>query len=182
MLEIDPGQCQTFDPEGLLAVDELTIISTDRFRPELLKSVREAVCTFPRTPYRKLYISRAKAGRRHLQNRREIWALLRDAGFERVFMEEIRFDDQVALMQEASVVVAPHGAGLTNMMFCAPRTHVVEIADLSFPNPNFYALASAMELNYWIVPAEGVGDQHPLERDMHVSPPALRGVLSRLPE
>jgi capsular polysaccharide biosynthesis protein len=182
MLGIDPGQCQTFDPEQLLEVDELTVAATDRFRPELLQPVREAVCVFSRAPHRKVYISRAKASRRHLDNRNEIWPLLQEAGFERVFMEDLPFDDQVALMQEASVVMAPHGAGLTNMMFCAPGTHVIEIADLGFPNPNFYALAAAMEHNYWIVPAEGVGDGHPLERDMRVSPSAIGSVLSRLPQ
>ncbi|MDZ7757189.1 glycosyltransferase 61 family protein [Rhodohalobacter sp.] len=47
-------------------------------------------------------------------------------------------------MQQAEIVVAPHGAAITNVIFLSPGTHVVEIADLSFPNPNFYALASAM--------------------------------------
>ena len=182
MLGIDPESLSTFDPTRPLDVDELAVLETDRFRPELLRPVRDALCTFNGTPsHRKIYISRAQAPRRRLVNEDDIWGLLEGAGFERVFMEDLSFKAQVKLMQETSIVVAPHGAGLTNMMFCAPGTHIVEIADLSFPNPNFYALASAMEHNYWLVSAEGVGDEHPLERDMGVPPSAVRRVLLRLP-
>lgn len=182
MLGIDPKGFRTFDPTRPLDVDELTVLKTDRFRPELLRPVRNVLCTYnSNAARRKIYISRAKAPRRRLVNENDIWGLLRNEGFERVFMEDLSFTAQVELLQDASIVVAPHGAGLTNMMFCAPGTHIVEIADLSFPNPNFYALASAMEHNYWLVSAEGIGEAHPLERDMRVSPLAVRRVLSRLP-
>ncbi len=92
-------------------------------------------------------------------------------------MEELPFDEQVQLMRETAVLAAPHGAGLTNMIFCAPGTQILEIADLSFPNPNFYALASALEHPYWLVPAEPIGGGHPLERDMRVEPTALEEAL-----
>src|SRR5690625_7442986 len=73
-----------------------------------------------------------------------IWPLFERDGFERVFTERMSFAEQVRLMQETSVLAAPHGAGLTNMMFCREGTHVIEIADLTFPNPNFYATAAAL--------------------------------------
>jgi capsular polysaccharide biosynthesis protein len=183
MLGLDPDGFRTVDLTRPLWVDELTVVETDRFRPELLRSVRRAVCSFSNTTsHRRIYISRQKAPRRHLVNRAEVGSLLKDAGFEKVFMEDLSFKEQVALMQEAAVIVAPHGAGLTNMMFCAPGTHVVEIADLGFPNPNFYALASAMDHEYWLVPAEGIGDEHPLKRDMRASSSTLREVLSCIPQ
>jgi capsular polysaccharide biosynthesis protein len=175
---IEPEQFATFDPSRPLRVAELTVLETDRFRPELLRSVREAVVNkAERQPWRRLYVSRAKASRRRLLNEDELWPLLEQAGFERVFLEDHPFDAQVRLMQEAAVVVAPHGAGLTNVMFCAPGTGVVEIADLSFPNPNFYAVASAAGLRYAIVEAEGVGDVHPLEKDLRVDVAAVSNAL-----
>ena len=87
---------------------------------------------------------------------------------------------QVALMQETAVLAAPHGAGLTNMMFCREGTHVIEMADLSFPNPNFYATAAALGHHYWIIEAEGIGDVHPLEKDLRVEPSTLARVRSDL--
>ncbi|MGE3178207.1 MAG: hypothetical protein AB7O32_12120, partial [Vicinamibacterales bacterium] len=71
-------------------------------------------------------------------------------------------------------------AGLTNMLFCPPGTDVIELADLTFPNPNFYALASAAGLRYWLVPGEGIGDGHPLQRDLRADVRGLRECLARL--
>ena len=95
-------------------------------------------------------------------------------------MEEYDFEAQVRLMQQTAVLFAPHGAGLTNMMFCPEGADIVEIADLDFPNPNFYALASAMGHRYWLIPAEGVGGGHPLEKDMTVGPEKIARVLEAL--
>ncbi len=132
-------------PNRPLRVDRLTLLVTDRFRPELIRLVPEAYGSRERpAPHRRVFISRARAARRQLLNEDEIRRVLEPAGFERVLMEELPFAGQVALMRETAVLVAPHGAGLTNMIFCPPGAHVVEFADLSFPNPNFYALASAL--------------------------------------
>lgn len=182
LVGLDPGQFARFDPSRLLEVKRLTLIGTDRFRPELLQLVPEA-CGLQAAPRgsRRVFISRAAATRRRLINEDEIWPMLRAAGFERVEMERLGFDAQVSLMRETGVLLGPHGAGLTNMMFCPPGTHVIEIADLSFPNPNFYALACGTSHHYWLVPGEGRGDTHPLEKDLHVEPAALRDVLQELP-
>lgn len=83
-------------------------------------------------------------------------------------------------MGEAAVILAPHGAGLTNMMFCRPDTHVMEIIDPGFPNPNFYALASAMQLRYWLVEGQGLGSGHPLDNDLCVEPSRVEAVLADL--
>jgi capsular polysaccharide biosynthesis protein len=179
LLGLDPESFQTYDPARPLFVEELTILGTDRFRPELLQLVPQAfaVTGAPR-PHRRVFISRLRATRRRLVNEEELWPLLEPLGFERVMMEEMSFAAQVNLMQETAVLVAPHGAGLTNMIFCQRGTHVVEMADLSFPNPNFYALAAAMGHHYWLVPAESRGDLLPLEKDLWVD---LRGVSEILP-
>jgi capsular polysaccharide biosynthesis protein len=83
-------------------------------------------------------------------------------------------------MQQAEIVVAPHGAAITNVIFCSPGTHVVEIADLSFPNPNFYALCSAMGHHYWILDAEGVGEMHPLEKDLRIDPSVVKETIEKV--
>ena len=66
------------------------------------------------------------------------------------------------------------------MIFCQPGTQIVELADLGFPNPNFYAVASAMGHGYWLVPSEGVGDVHPLECDLRVGREPIRNVLRQV--
>ncbi|RUR31310.1 glycosyltransferase family 61 protein [Vreelandella nanhaiensis] len=181
MLGLDPDDFLTYDENKPLFVKQLTVMDTDRFRPELLRLVPSAYGVYEAdAPNRRIFISRAKASRRKLVNEEEIWSLLEPHGFERVFMEELTFQEQVKLMQETSVLMAPHGAGLTNMMFCPPGAQIVEIADLSFPNPNFYALASAMKHQYWIINAQSEGNEHPLEKDMSVNPVAIKEMLTSL--
>ncbi|WP_166259507.1 glycosyltransferase family 61 protein [Marinobacter salicampi] len=180
MLGLKPEQFQTYDPARPLFVEELTIMGTDRFRPELLRMVPQAFGINEAVkPHRKVFISRLHAARRRLVNEEEIWALLEPQGFERVLMENMTFEDQVRLMSETAVLVAPHGAGLTNMLFCPEGAHIVEIADLSFPNPNFYALASALGHRYSLARAESLGDVHPLEKDLKVDPSRVTEILPR---
>jgi len=157
----------TYDPDAVQRIEELTVVGTDRFRPELVRLVRDAVWSgHSPAPRRRVFVSRRNAARRRLLNEEQIWRLLKPQGFERVEMEGLPFEAQVQLMMETRVLVAPHGAGLTNMIFCAPGTQVVEIADFGFPNPNFYALASALGHDYWLIPGEGVGEGHPLVVDL----------------
>lgn len=180
MLGLEPDDFPSFDPTRPLQVGSLTVLETDRFRPELLRLVQQAfgrIAVGAPPASRRIYVSRLGATRRRLVNEEEIWPSLEDAGFERVLMEALSFEEQVKLMRSTSVLVAPHGAGLTNMLFCRAGVDVVEIADLSFPNPNFYAVASAVGHRYWLIGAEGLGDQHPLERDLRVDPDALQRVL-----
>ena len=161
------------------------MLQTDRFRPELLRPVRDMLGHVPhRAPWRRVFVSRAGATIRKLVNEAELEPLLTRAGFERVAMEDLDFDAQVRLMGETRVLMAPHGAGLTNMMFCAPGTQVVEIAEPRYPNPNFYALACAMGLDYWLVAGSYAGSDatHRLDRDLAVDPDRVATVLEQLAE
>lgn len=180
---LEPEGFASFGTDRPLQVDELTILGTDRFRPELLQLLPPAYRVGTgEVASRRVFISRAHAVRRRLVNEDDVWARLGPAGFERVCMEDLHFEAQVELMRRTAVLVAPHGAGLTNMIFCPPRTHVIEIADLAFPNPNFYALAAALRHRYWLVAAEALGDCHPLEKDLRVDPAAVGAVLMKLGE
>jgi hypothetical protein len=166
-LGLEPGDFRRFDPAAVQRIGRMRVIESDRFRPELVTSVRSVMAPPGAvTPWRRVYISRARATRRVLRNEQQMAVTLRRFGFEPVVMEDLDFDAQVELMAETRVLVAPHGAGLTNMIFCAPGTHIVEIANLDFPNPNFYALASALGHRYWLVPGRAAGTGHPLFRDI----------------
>lgn len=181
LLGIGSDDARRLDPVEPLLVEELEVLATDRFRPELLHSVRRAFSNLiDESRSRRIYISREKASRRRLVNEKAVWPLFRDAGFEKVFMEDLPLDEQIRLMGAAEAVVAPHGAGLTNVVFCAPETKVAEIADLSFPNPNFYATAVAMGHRYWILSAETRGRGHPLERNMWIDPEKVEALLKDL--
>ena len=177
-LGISAGEHQATDV-GVYRFDTLTVCDTDRFRPELLTTVRESVAPTPHAKAgRRLYISRRLAARRRLRNEESLWPGLAAQGFECICLEKLAFQEQIDMMQQAGVVVAPHGAGLTNVLYARPGITVIEIADPAFPNPNFYALCAAMGHRYGWVQARSVGDGHPLEKDLCVDPAAVMNLLS----
>jgi hypothetical protein len=75
-------------------------------------------------PWRKLYLTR-KAGLRSLGNREEIERLVSEHGFEIVDLVGMSLESQIELFLQASLIVAPTGAALTNMLFCPPGTKVI---------------------------------------------------------
>lgn len=75
----------------------------------------------------KVYISRRLAKARKMLNEVELEMQLMDSGFEIVFLEKLSIPSQIHLFKNAKVIVSPHGAGLTNLVFCETNTLVIEI-------------------------------------------------------
>ena len=96
----------------------------------------------------KIYISRQGTPTRKPTNEDDIIARLEARGFAVVELEKMTLPEQISLFRDARVVLAPHGGGLANLVFCAPGTRVIEL----FPAANidlYYRLAAAMGLNYF---------------------------------
>jgi hypothetical protein len=181
-LGLDPRSFATFETGRTVRVGALTVIDNDRLGRDMLGLAHGAfLASATEAPRRRVYVSRAEASYRTLVNEEGVWSVLRRAGFERVSMEALSFDEQVRLMQETAVLVGPHGAGLANMLFLHRGAVVVEIASADYPSPDFNAMANSLGLRYGVVFAEGVGDRPPPWRDIRVAPALVEDVLSHLP-
>ena len=104
----------------------------------------------------RIYVTREKAKRRRVANEGALWAELAPRGFARVALEELSWAEQIAVFRAARVIVAPHGAGLANLVFCEPGTRVVELVNRAYFNPVFWRLAALRGLDYRA--AVGAGD------------------------
>ena len=49
-------------------------------------------------------------------------------------------------------MLGPHGAGLTNMMWCQNGTSIIEFPLVPHTNRNLGFLAMATEMDYWLLP------------------------------
>jgi capsular polysaccharide biosynthesis protein len=78
---------------------------------------------------RRIYVSRRDAlpKRRWLTNEPAVEALFARRGFEILVIPECPLDEQVRLFGEAHIVAGISGAGLSDIVFSAPGTHVVVI-------------------------------------------------------
>ena len=75
----------------------------------------------------KIYISRRGAqNHRNVRNENEVVRTLRRYGFEQVCAEDYSVAEQIQLFSGVRVIVAPHGAGLTNMIWSENLT-VIEL-------------------------------------------------------
>src|SRR5262245_9398962 len=102
----------------------------------------------PAQSRKRIYISRADAGHRRVTNEPEVIAFLQSLDFEIFTLANMPFLDQARLFFEADLVVAPHGAGLANLVFCRPGARIVEIFTPTWMPPCFYTLARAGGLKY----------------------------------
>lgn len=107
------------------------------------------------SPY--VFVSRAKAKFRNVTNEPQIKEHLEGMGFQSWELESLSYPEQMALFDQATVIVAPHGAGLTHLFHCRPGTKVIEFFDPMYVNACFYSLANAVDLEYYYFLGEGKG-------------------------
>jgi hypothetical protein len=113
----------------------------------------------PQNSNRKIYISRRNASR-SFDNEPEVEEMLKKQGYDIVYSERLTFAEQIALFQSASMVIANHGAGLANLVWCHPKTHVVELFSPIYFNDCFARLSKSMQLSYqplWATVSKGWG-------------------------
>lgn len=78
--------------------------------------------------------------------------------------------DQIKIFRKAKNIVAPHGAGLSNMIYAEPGTPVIEFFPMGRGgNFCFWHLAQASKMNYWNIGIEeGQLVRAAICRSMHV--------------
>ncbi|MEO6907027.1 MAG: glycosyltransferase family 61 protein [Abditibacteriaceae bacterium] len=127
-------------------------------RREFLKPWERSEVTHPKL----IYIRRKNAKYRKLAKEDTLIGLVKDHGFEVFELESLKFQEQVSLFNSARVVVAPHGAGLTNLVFCNPGTKVIEMFSPKYVNGCYWALSNHVELDYYYLLGEGERPQEDL--------------------
>ena len=89
-----------------------------------------------------VYISREDAMERRIVNENEI-----PLKYKKVVCSSLTFTQQVRAFSNAKVIVGPHGAGMTNMIWAPPGCRVIEFFG-SYTNECFEKLASTLGHEY----------------------------------
>lgn len=156
--------------------------------PQIVRLLREPLgrITPSRAFGRKLYISRKDSAKRRLMNEDAVAQRLLARGFEILQLSDLSLADQMAAFRDAEVVVAPHGAGLTNLLYCdvarAPA-RVIELAQGNYVNMCFIRIGQLLGLDYSFVinPADpltaALANDNPDETTWFADLPLLDRVL-----
>jgi hypothetical protein len=130
-----PLEQQGYDLDQIAWLKNKIIKGVDTKNPDL-----EPICA------PKILILRKPATGRAFGNQDKVLAALIPLGFTAFYLEDLPFEQQVKLFQQARLIVAAHGAGLTNLIF-ADRATVIEIfADRALPC--YFHLTKTLGFNY----------------------------------
>ncbi len=99
--------------------------------------------------YERVYISRGKAKERKVENEDEVVNFLSKFGFVSVSMNGKSIEEQAKIFSSAKVIIATHGAALSNLVFCGKKTKIIEIFHPGYVNACFWALSNCVGLDYY---------------------------------
>lgn len=130
----------------------LSVCGESAYHPCVADFFRRASASVPpagsaRLP-RRLYIDRRDATLRPLTNERDLIRALAPLGFVPVQLARLPVADQIRLFRNADIIVAPHGAGLTNLGYARSGTMVVELLMDAYVNWCYRHLAALMQVRY----------------------------------
>jgi hypothetical protein len=100
-------------------------------------------------PGKRVFISRKSAKHRKLLQEAELFPLLRQRGFSFYELETLTFEDQIRLFRSAEIIVGPHGAGFSWLIFCCSGTTVCEINKDEPGKNHYYDISLQCHLNYY---------------------------------
>jgi capsular polysaccharide biosynthesis protein len=98
-------------------------------------------------PPRRFYLRRVGEARPIL-NEAELLEYFRRNGWDIVDTAQLSLARQIRLFSEAEMICAPHGAGLTNLLWCRPGCRVLELCASTALNGVYEGLAECVRANY----------------------------------
>jgi len=100
---------------------------------------------------KKIFIDRSESVFKHCQiiNNDEVKRNLIKMGFSIHETGKMSFFEQIYLFNNAKVIVGAHGAAFTNLVFCKPKTKIIEIIPKSHPNTVNKKISKVKNLNYF---------------------------------
>ncbi len=127
----------------------------------------------------RFYISRSRAKHRRVTNEDQLAPMLKSFGVEIIQAEKLSISEQIALFRQAKLIVAPHGAGLSNILFSRDAS-IVEL----YPNGlvddgnlpvYFFGLAESLGHKYRAVYHDGLRSGPEFAAD----PPRVAAAIER---
>ncbi|WPB84251.1 glycosyltransferase family 61 protein [Sediminicoccus rosea] len=129
-----------------------TALGRYEISPLITETLREhpRVTDLPRAGRRRLYIPRRNVRMRRVVNEAAVEDALAMLGFEVFDNAEYSVRDQAHAFRDAEIVIAPHGAGLSNIVYCDAGTPVIEIVPEGYDQgaTSYRSLADLFGLSY----------------------------------
>ena len=159
------------------------ILSQEVMSEEAILWLRKAVNLSIEPGHRRIYLRRSTHGTRSapgggVSETPDFLAFLKEYAFEIVDFgsRELSIEEQVKMLDKAAVILAPHGAALTNLAYLSPPLVVIEIICPLTPRAVFMHIASLLKFDYYGV----FSDISDMQHNIVVDGGELREVMAQL--
>ncbi|GAA0346106.1 glycosyltransferase family 61 protein [Oceanobacillus oncorhynchi subsp. oncorhynchi] len=132
----------------------------------------------PGNPEKRIYISREDASWRKVANEGKLLELLTRKGFKKIVLSTLTVEEQIALFSSADVIISPNGAGLANLMFCQPRTKIIQL--FTATSDEFIKIGQYLDLDYRFLKcrnANPVSTEHEVIKNLVVDVKKIAEIL-----
>lgn len=138
-----------------IKVHELAYCRADQQNPPAFRELRKLLVSDVKNAPDfgdKIYISRQGQALRFVENEDALVGVLEKSGFKKIIIDQFSYEEQIAICSKAKYVVSPHGAGLTNILFMAENSAILEMAtksEAAKPVTDYYKLADMLNIKYF---------------------------------
>jgi len=154
---VDPDKIIWMDNQGHYECSQLLftnrLIGDQQISPwcldTLKKSLNIPACNKP-AKKKVVWITRKSAASRAMTWEDEL--LNEFPEIKNIDLAHLNVEETITVMQTATHIIAPHGAGLANLFLCNPEVHVLELFQHTATfQPYYYRIADQLKLQYQTV-------------------------------
>jgi len=145
-------------------------------REEILYFPKQLVNKFKKQnkAYEYIYISRNDASQRITINEKEVIKILEKFNFKIIKPGEFSIEEQISIFSNAKYIIAPHGMGITNILFCKAKFTLVEIFVDGWTRNCYYRMVQLLKGNYRGIIMPSANEKNDLIIDLKILENILR--------
>jgi len=162
-------------------LNEFQIDTVGNIDSDIVNKIRLKFLNKPNTnkKKRKLFIDRSDSNFLHsqIENYSEISSLLKKYNFDKIKLSNLTFEEQITYFSEAEIIVGAHGAGFCNLIFCPPKTKVIELTSHDYKCDVFRNISKINNLNYFNLISSKNISANGLSPDIYITEKDLTKVI-----
>ena len=120
---------------------------------------------------KRIFISREKVSGRRQFNENEVFETLKKTGFQKIFPENYSISDQIAMFNNAELIIGGSGAAFTNLIFCKEACKVIILSKNTLPFSGFSTIAAIVGIKvvYFTAPLFKVEDMKDIHESFYIN-------------
>ncbi len=128
----------------------------------------------------KIFIDRSDSNFNHckLINNQEVIYFLKERGFESYQTSKLDFFEQIYLFNNAKIIIGPHGAAFSNVIFSKPGLKIIELIPKNHPSIKCEKISNLLGFDYKKIKLEKeINDFVNVSGDMRIDTSELNKIL-----